>query len=375
MEDTGGPLGTERPTSSTRERPTPQGKPVGGDAFEDDLERARAERQDPGRQAAAGPQERTAPRHSTETGPETPSTEPAAPPEVQTAAPGPVREGPHGSEAAADHAPAPITPSPLVEALAPVSPQPITPAPIPSSEVQAPGPQGAPLDAPAAQAPGSTQERPAAPAGALDAAGRSAEPEAAAEPAALPELPVEPAGATRREGAAPGSPQATTSIASEAQRAPQAAPQAQPAATPAEAQPTLEQADAVLRQIKLQVTPELRQATIQLEPASLGRLSIRIEVGRERVRAEVSVENAGTLAALERHAPELRAALAAGGLGEAELHLSLAQEGEGFDGHAHGRGRARPGRAANPAQDDPPAALRAALATSLVSEDHVDTYA
>jgi flagellar hook-length control protein FliK len=131
-----------------------------------------------------------------------------------------------------------------------------------------------------------------------------------------------------------------------------------------------EQAANLLRQVRLQLAPELRQATIQLEPAALGRLDIRIEVRRGRVRAELAVERRETLETLERHAPELRAALGSAGFQDAELALSLSQQRD------PGRERA-PARAPSAPFEGPPAqrSVPAALAARLARVGGVDTYA
>ncbi len=140
----------------------------------------------------------------------------------------------------------------------------------------------------------------------------------------------------------------------------------------AEAQRThaTEQAANLLRQVRLQLAPELRQASIQLEPAALGRLEIRIEVRRGRVRAELAVERRETLETLERHAPELRAALGSAGFQDAELALSLSQQRD------PGRERA-PARASSAPFEGPPAlhSIPAALAARLARVGGVDTYA
>jgi flagellar hook-length control protein FliK len=131
-----------------------------------------------------------------------------------------------------------------------------------------------------------------------------------------------------------------------------------------------EQAANLLRQVRLQLAPELRQATIQLEPAALGRLDIRIEVRRGRVRAELAVERRETLETLERHAPELRAALGSAGFEDAELALSLSQR------RSPGHERA-PSRRPNASFEGPPAphSVPAALAARLARVGGVDTYA
>ncbi len=139
---------------------------------------------------------------------------------------------------------------------------------------------------------------------------------------------------------------------------------------PPAAAPEPDRAAEILRQIRLQLRPELRQASIQLQPPELGRLVIRLEVRKSRLRAEMVAEREETLSALERHAPELRAALAAAGFGEAELSLRSAGEPETSRERAAG-GRAR----AWTIDSAPPRELEAALSRRLGIEGCVDTYA
>lgn len=92
-----------------------------------------------------------------------------------------------------------------------------------------------------------------------------------------------------------------------------------------------ERASAVLRQLRVHMNPALRSATVQLAPADLGRLSIKLRVQDGSVHAEVRAESAETLSILERHLPELQASLASHGL-EAEsfeLMLGMGDEGQG----------------------------------------------
>ncbi len=145
-------------------------------------------------------------------------------------------------------------------------------------------------------------------------------------------------------------------------------------------QPSLdaERSAEVLRQVRLRMSPELRQAVIQLEPRELGRIAIRISVARGVVRAELRAEEKATLDALQRHAPELKAALERVGLGAAEFALHL-----GFDDSPEQRGSANElshgshRRSSEHAENDQPltsAQLRS-VATRLAAAGGVDTYA
>ncbi len=105
------------------------------------------------------------------------------------------------------------------------------------------------------------------------------------------------------------------------------------AKAPAETAPTPErdQASDVLRQVRLQLFPEARTATVHLKPAELGRVSIKIVVDGDEVQAIVRAETPEALAALEQHMPELQASLSDRGFADAELDLALGFEGESED--------------------------------------------
>jgi hypothetical protein len=99
---------------------------------------------------------------------------------------------------------------------------------------------------------------------------------------------------------------------------------------PREAAPTPErdQASDVLRQVRLQIFPEARTATIYLKPAELGRVSIRILMDGDQVQAIVRAESPEALSALEQHMPELQASLNDRGFADAQLDLALGFEGD-----------------------------------------------
>jgi flagellar hook-length control protein FliK len=90
-----------------------------------------------------------------------------------------------------------------------------------------------------------------------------------------------------------------------------------------------ERAGEILRQMRVQLSPELRTATIQLSPPELGRISIRMRVERGELRAHVRAERPETLQALERHVPELKATLESLGIQAREIDLQLGFEQQG----------------------------------------------
>ena len=95
--------------------------------------------------------------------------------------------------------------------------------------------------------------------------------------------------------------------------------------------PEREQASDILKQVRLQLSPETRSATVNLKPAELGRVSIRIVVDGDQVEALVRAESPEALAALEQYMPELQAALGDHGFQEADIDLSLGFEDHGSE--------------------------------------------
>ena len=136
----------------------------------------------------------------------------------------------------------------------------------------------------------------------------------------------------------------------------------------------------VLKQVRLQLWPGLRQASIQLHPANLGQVSIRLAMEGGRMRAVIRVERPETLRALERHAPELRAALQAQGLEAESLDLALDSRESGADGSTRGSNEAGARQRASAAtrtgaEAAPESEARPDLLRTLLSETSVDTYA
>ena len=134
----------------------------------------------------------------------------------------------------------------------------------------------------------------------------------------------------------------------------------------------------IFQQVRVQLGPELRQATLELRPESLGRIEVRVALEGGRMRAQLRVERAETLAALERYVPELKAALGAQeietesfelslGFGEREAEQAPRDGGEGARFRAHaGAVRAAAARAEQ--------SLRERLGRALPEAAGVDTY-
>ena len=128
-----------------------------------------------------------------------------------------------------------------------------------------------------------------------------------------------------------------------------------PATAPSVAAPVpvhdSERAAEILDQFRLHLTPGLREATIELRPAELGRISIRLTVESGRINATLRAEKRATLDVLGRHLPELRASLSKQGIETESFDLALGfqndgtQSGNGPRPHAARVGRERRRRA------------------------------
>ena len=169
---------------------------------------------------------------------------------------------------------------------------------------------------------------------------------------------------------APAAPETVARTSEAAQSGAAEAPPEQPRA-PLDS----ERAAEVLRQVRLRFSPELRQAVIQLEPRELGRISIKISVVRGVVRTELRAENASALEALERHAPELQAALERVGLGGGSFALQLGFDGSPSQHASDGEQQRAQQGAVQPAERPELEGAPRALAQRLAALSGVDTYA
>lgn len=131
----------------------------------------------------------------------------------------------------------------------------------------------------------------------------------------------------------------------------------------------------ILKQVRLKLSPELRQATLSLAPPELGRISIRLSLEDRRLTAWVRGEKVETLDLLGRHLPELRATLAAHGIEAEHFELALGfQDRE----HAHGEPSRSPSNSSTSvARTEAPSETveLAPLARALAAANGVDTFA
>lgn len=143
-----------------------------------------------------------------------------------------------------------------------------------------------------------------------------------------------------------------------------------PSPEPGEAQEA-RRATQVLQQLRMHLHPGLRSATVQLNPAELGRLAIRVSVEEGGVVARVAAESEEALAVLQRHVPELEAAFADQGFEEMSFEFVLDQHagGEtGEEGESRDLGRALERRL----EEDP---VHQHLRRAASNGVGVDTYA
>lgn len=154
------------------------------------------------------------------------------------------------------------------------------------------------------------------------------------DPAALAGVAEETRGRPSADGAAadaPGQPVQRFELAVRAEAARAAAPpRSEPAPTPAE-----RHAADILRQLRLELAGDRHEARLQLEPADLGRIAVRLALERGKLRAEVRAESSDTLAVLQRHVPELRAMLEARGVTAESFDFQLGFQ-DGRQGGAQG---------------------------------------
>ncbi|MCA9000898.1 MAG: flagellar hook-length control protein FliK [Planctomycetes bacterium] len=99
------------------------------------------------------------------------------------------------------------------------------------------------------------------------------------------------------------------------------APQTTPAAT----------GEAILTQINARIQPGMNRAILHLSPESLGRISIAVSVDAGEVRADMRVESADSMQAIQKYVPELKALFAQADMELSELNLQLDSGNSGFD--------------------------------------------
>jgi flagellar hook-length control protein FliK len=141
----------------------------------------------------------------------------------------------------------------------------------------------------------------------------------------------------------------------------------------------IERAERVLQQLRLKIAPGLRRATLALEPANLGRITIALQVRDGRLEAVLRAEKVETLGVLEAHMPELRAMLEQSGIDAKNIDLGLGSEDDapGADTSASDGSGSNAGGAAHDPFDleDTDTFGASRLAQAITDELGVDIYA
>lgn len=133
----------------------------------------------------------------------------------------------------------------------------------------------------------------------------------------------------------------------------------------------VERAADILRQIRVQITPQLSEARIQLQPIELGRISIHLTVEDGRVKTTVRAEKQETLQAIQTHLPELRASMRQHGIEAQEFALSL-----GFEKREPRDGDKAPSPSSKKDSGSPASAIeRSPALHAAVAKTGVDFYA
>ena len=89
-----------------------------------------------------------------------------------------------------------------------------------------------------------------------------------------------------------------------------------------------EQAREILDQVRVRIEPGMREATIALTPAHLGKVGIKLELRDRELHAVVRAERPEALEALEKNLPELRAMLEDAGIDVGQFDFGLGFEGQ-----------------------------------------------
>ena len=173
--------------------------------------------------------------------------------------------------------------------------------------------------------------------------------------------------------------EASTSNTSAASQAAQA--QKNAAAQTAKAQPANLPRQAVLDQVSVQITKALKagvdKINIQLKPASLGRIEVRLELAQDgRVAAVITADNRDTLELLQRDAKSLERALLDAGL-QADLGtMEFNLRGQGNEDEPAGDGAPSEDAAQAEEDDDDDAdAAQAAYEGGITADGRVDIRA
>ncbi|WP_324733930.1 flagellar hook-length control protein FliK [Pseudomonas paeninsulae] len=136
--------------------------------------------------------------------------------------------------------------------------------------------------------------------------------------------------------------------------------------------------EAVVDRVMLLSSQNLKSADIQLDPAELGRLEVRISVNQEQTQVTFASANAGVREALEGQMHRLREMFAQQGMNLLDVNVSDQSLNRGWQGQGgDGRGRGEAGNERLGGADEAHAALDVELKSSLPDSGRgmVDYYA
>lgn len=136
--------------------------------------------------------------------------------------------------------------------------------------------------------------------------------------------------------------------------------------------------EAVVDRVMLLSSQNLKSAEIQLDPAELGRLEVRISVNQEQTQVTFASANAGVREALEGQMHRLREMFTQQGMNLLDVNVSDQSLNRGWQGQGgDGRGRGEAGNERLGGADEAHAALDVELKSSLPDSGRgmVDYYA
>lgn len=136
--------------------------------------------------------------------------------------------------------------------------------------------------------------------------------------------------------------------------------------------------EAVVDRVMLMSSQNLKSAEIQLDPAELGRLEVRISVNQEQSQVTFASPHAGVREALDSQMHRLRELFAQQGMNQLDVSVSDQSLSRGWQGQEGDGGRGRGGASAEQAGGDEElhaAGVESARATAVSARGLVDYYA
>lgn len=136
--------------------------------------------------------------------------------------------------------------------------------------------------------------------------------------------------------------------------------------------------EAVVDRVMVMSSQNLKSAEIQLDPAELGRLEVRISVNQEQSQVTFASPHAGVREALDSQMHRLRELFAQQGMNQLDVNVSDQSLSRGWQGHEGDGGKGRGGSSGELLGADEElhsSAVESARATSVSARGLVDYYA